>query len=141
MSKTRKNLKNTYNKIAARFNATRLKTWPKVEQFIKNQPNNLYSVTRAHKNPYFNMIELDKNEYSRLCKPSAAVSRQQAPAVYEMNASIYIYNRDFLQETSTIHSDKTMIYEMPENTAVDIDTELDFEFVEYLIKNGGFKFE
>lgn len=110
-------------------------------KFIKSNANNLYSVNKARKNPYFNMVELDKNGYSILCKKSDVVRRQDARTVYEMNASIYIYNRDFLLKTNTLHSDKTIIYEMPEVSSFDIDTEIDFQFVEYLIKSEVFKFD
>ena len=111
------------------------------DRFMKSDANNLYSVCKAHKNPYFNMVELDKNGYAFLCKKSDVVRRQDAKNVYELNASIYIYNRDFLLKTNSIHSDKTIIYEMPELASIDIDTEIDFQFVEYLIKNEVFKFD
>ena len=112
-----------------------------IEKFKKVDADNLYSVTKARKNPYFNMVELDENGYSHLCKKSDVVSRQTASKVYEMNASIYIYKRDFLINTKSIHSDKTIIYEMPDISSVDIDTELDFDYVEYLLKKGVFKFD
>lgn len=103
-------------------------------QFIKSDADNLYSVCLARKNPYFNMVELNDQGYAHLCKPSTVVRRQDATPVYELNASIYIYRRDFLMQTDTLHSDKTMIYEMPDKYSIDIDTELDFLFVEYLLK-------
>ena len=111
------------------------------KKFIESEANNLYSVRKARKNPYFNMVELDKNGYAHLCKESNVVCRQEAAVVYEINASIYIYNRDFLLNTDTLHSDKTIIYEMPDIASIDIDSELDFNYVEYLIKSGVFKFD
>lgn len=111
------------------------------DKFIKSDANNLYSVNLARKNPYFNMVELDENGYAHLIKKSDVVCRQDAKPVYEMNASIYIYKRDFLMKTKTIHSEKTIIYEMPEITSIDIDSELDFDFVEFLLKKGVFKFD
>lgn len=111
------------------------------EKFVKSDANNLYSVSRARKNPYFNMVELDKNGYAHLCKESDVVRRQDAIPVYELNASIYIYNRDFLQRTNTLHSDKTIIYEMPDLASIDIDNEIDFLFAEFLLKNEVFKFD
>ena len=110
-------------------------------KFMKSDANNLYSVCKARKNPYFNMIELDKDSYAYLCKKSSVVRRQDAASVYELNASIYIYKRDFLLKTDTLHSDKTIIYEMPEIASIDIDGELDFLYVEYLLKNGVFTFD
>ena len=110
-------------------------------KFMESEANNLYSVSKARKNPYFSMVELDQNGYAHLSKKSDVVRRQDAKIVYEMNASIYIYNRDFLLKTNTIHSDKTIIYEMPELASIDIDTEIDFQFIEYLIKKEVFKFD
>jgi len=110
-------------------------------KFIKSDAKNLISVTLARKNPYFNMIEIDKRGYAHLCKNGTIVRRQDAPIVYELNASIYLYNRDYLLNTKTILSDKTIIYEMPETSSVDIDREIDFLYVEFLIKNGVFKFD
>lgn len=112
-----------------------------LKKFLESGANNLYSVCKARKNPYFNMVELDESGYAHLCKKSNFVRRQDATAVYEMNASIYIYNRDFLLKTNTLHSDKTIVYEMPDIASVDIDSELDFLFVEFLLKSGVFKFD
>ena len=52
----------------------------------------------AEKNPYFNMVELNSDGLAGLSKPPAgAISgRQQAPAVYAMNASIYVWHRHSL---------------------------------------------
>ena len=111
------------------------------KKFVASNANNLYSVCKARKNPYFNMVELDKNGYAHLCKDSSVIRRQDAAPVYELNASIYIYNRDFLLRTNTLHSDKTIIYEMPDGASIDIDNELDFLFVEFLLKNEVFKFD
>jgi N-acylneuraminate cytidylyltransferase/CMP-N,N'-diacetyllegionaminic acid synthase len=111
------------------------------DKFIKTDANNLYSVCKARKNPYFNMVELDEKGYTSLCKSSSVIRRQDAKPVYELNASIYIYNRDFLIKTNTLHSDKTIIYEMPDIASLDIDSELDFKFVEFLLNNEVFKFD
>ena len=111
------------------------------KKFIESDANNLCSVCKAHKNPYFNMVEVDNNGYAHLCKTSNVVCRQDAPAVFELNASIYIYKRDYLLKTDTVYSDKTIIYEMPDIASVDIDREIDFLFVEFLLKSEVFKFD
>ena len=59
--------------------------------------------------------------------------RQDAPKVYDMNASIYAWKRKALLENDTLFTDKTSLYIMPEERSVDIDTELDWNFVEYLM--------
>jgi CMP-N-acetylneuraminic acid synthetase len=110
-------------------------------KFLKSDANNLFSVTKARRNPYFNMVELNENGYAYLSKQSNVVCRQDAKPVYDLNASIYIYKKDFLLNTNSIHSDKTIIYEMPDITSIDIDHELDFMFIEFLLKNEVFKFD
>ncbi len=106
--------------------------------FLKNKPNNLYSVCEARKNPYFNMVELDEYNKSHISKKldNDVLSRQTAPKVYEMNASIYIYNKNFLINTNTIHSDNTIVYIMSKERSIDIDSEIDFYFVEFLLEKG-----
>ena len=61
--------------------------------------------------------------------------RQDAPKVYDMNASIYIWKRRALIENDTLFTNKTSLYIMPEERSLDIDTELDWNIIEYLIAN------
>lgn len=106
--------------------------------FLQKKPKTLFSVVPAHRNPYFNMVEETDDGRVVLSKKGNFASRQQAPRVYDMNASIYIYDRAFLQNkknTSPI-SDNSIIYVMDELSRTDIDSELDFNFIEYLVKEG-----
>ncbi len=108
--------------------------------FLQSDANNLYSVCRARKNPYYNMVEIDERGYSRLSKPLGRElsGRQAAPAVYEMNASIYIFRTAFLlSPAAALHSEKTIVYVMPVERSIDIDTPLDFKTVESLLKGRG----
>jgi CMP-N,N'-diacetyllegionaminic acid synthase len=61
------------------------------------------------------------------------VRRQDAPPVYDMNASIYIWKRQALLDNDTLFTDKTSLFIMPEERSVDIDTALDWDFVEFMI--------
>lgn len=51
-----------------------------------------------------------------------------------MNASIYIWKRDIILNENSLFLGKTGLYVMPEERSIDIDTELDFEFVEFLMR-------
>ena len=64
----------------------------------------------------------------------AVVRRQDAPKSYDMNASIYIWKRDIILNESSLFLEKTGLYVMPEERSIDIDNELDFKFVEFLMK-------
>lgn len=107
------------------------------QKLIKNKAKCVFSVTPCRKNPYFNMVELNKKGYAMLSKKlkSPIIRRQDAPKVYDMNASIYAYDRRFIlnDKMNTVFSNRSMISVMEEWSAVDIDTEKDFEFIEFLV--------
>ncbi|OJI92457.1 N-acylneuraminate cytidylyltransferase [Planktotalea frisia] len=87
----------------------------------------------ADKNPYFNMVEAKEDGNIRLVKPSSdgVASRQAAPDVYAMNASIYVWHRDTLAKG--LWAGRTRLHEMPHERSVDIDSEIDFKLVELLM--------
>lgn len=62
------------------------------------------------------------------------IRRQDAPKCYDMNASIYIWRRESLMEKEGLFQLDTRLYEMPEERSVDIDSELDFEIVDFLMR-------
>lgn len=107
--------------------------------FIKKKPKTLFSVVTAHKNPYFNMVEeKSTNGFISLCKelPKSVHRRQDAPLVYDMNASIYIYGRDYLLDETNKGpcSAESIVYEMDQLSSYDVDREIDFKFIEFLAK-------
>ena len=105
-------------------------------EFTKDQGfKNLITVTNSKKNPYFNQIEIT-NEGPQLVKSGHNIKgRQSAPKVFDMNASIYVWSRDFLINEKTLFSRDTIVYDMPEERSLDIDNELDFKIVKHLIEN------
>lgn len=103
--------------------------------FLERKPKTLFSVVNAHRNPYFNMVEEMEDGRVNLCKKGNFIRRQDAPKVYDMNASIYIYDRNFLLDgNENAVSDNSIVYIMEDESRMDIDSELDFKFIEFLIK-------
>jgi len=102
---------------------------------VEEKPVNLFSVTPARKNPYFNMVELDKNGFAHLSKElkNPVFRMQDTPRVYEMNASIYMYWNEYLPEMQSVMTDKSIIYLMPAERSIDIDSEFDFKMVEFFM--------
>jgi len=104
--------------------------------FRKSKAKSVFSVTHCRKNPYFNMVETGKNGFVHLVKQSKTpfARRQDAPVVYDMNASIYVYDRRYLldERTTTAISNKSAISIMNKWSAFDIDEESDFQLIEFL---------
>ncbi|MFA4905583.1 MAG: acylneuraminate cytidylyltransferase family protein [Candidatus Margulisiibacteriota bacterium] len=107
--------------------------------FLAKRPQSVFSVTKARRNPYFNMVEVGASGQAALVKKleTAIKRRQDAPKIYDMNASIYVYDRDFLLDSNnkSAIADNSLVWIMDELSAFDIDAELDFQYVEYLMNN------
>jgi N-acylneuraminate cytidylyltransferase/CMP-N,N'-diacetyllegionaminic acid synthase len=95
---------------------------------------NVITAMPSRRSPYFNLVEVDALGIVRLSKPGATfVRRQDAPACFDMNASIYAWRRTAFFERSSLFNDDTRLFVMPEERSIDIDSELDFQFVEFLM--------
>lgn len=96
---------------------------------------NLFSVSKPHKNPYFNVIEDADNGYCKLVCPSDTRSRQTAPKVYDMNASFYFYRRTFFEKNCKSAITERSLYYVMNHICFDLDEPLDFDMMEYLLEN------
>lgn len=96
---------------------------------------NIFSVTPAHRSPYFNLVELGADGRVRLSKApvTALVRRQDSPACYDMNASIYVWRRAPFIDKPYLFAETTAIHVMPRERSFDIDTPLDLDIVEMLM--------
>jgi len=106
-----------------------------LEQFLQNDNDNLITATPSRKSPYFNLVELDEDNKVFLSKElkSNILRRQDSPECFDMNASIYIWKRESILNKNNLFLEKTGLYIMDEKTAYDIDSEIDFKVVEFLM--------
>lgn len=107
-----------------------------LEHLIQNkQAYNIFSVNPANRNPYFNMVEDKGNGYVGLVKEATTIkSRQEAPKVYDMNASFYFYRRSFFDKGfETVITDKSLCHVM-KHTCFDLDEPMDFTIMEIMIR-------
>lgn len=96
---------------------------------------NLFSVSPANRNPYFNMVEENEQGFYELCKKGSFLTRQSAPKVYDLNASFYFYKKRFFQENyKSVITNRSLVYEVP-HICFDLDHPIDFEFMTYLLEN------
>ena len=101
---------------------------------------NLFSVSPANRNPYFNMVEKNKDGFYDLCKSSMCLTRQSAPQVLELNASFYWYKKTYFEmDFNSAITNKSLVYIM-DHVCFDLDHPIDFDFMEYLLKNNKIDF-
>lgn len=105
-----------------------------VELLESKKVSNVITGMPARRSPYFNLVEIDATGVVRLSKKldKPIVRRQDSPKCYDMNASIYVWQREALFENASVFNDDTLLYVMPEERSIDIDSEQDFAFVDFL---------
>ena len=106
-----------------------------ISKFINSKSNNLITLCESRKNPYFNMVEIIKKVPNLVINSRKTIRRRQdAPKIYDMNASRYLWKRKFLMKSDNLFSKKTMYYLMPVNRSIDIDNINDFKLVKFYLK-------
>ncbi len=110
-----------------------------INKFRSGKDRNIdavFSVCKARKNPYFNMVEKDQSGAMKMSKSlnDTVLCRQNAPDVYEHVASIYVLSGDYLLKASHLLDGYTEGYDIGEEKSLDVDSELDFTLVECLMK-------
>ena len=93
------------------------------------------AVTHSNRNPYFNMVTLDDDGNAKIAIPTNRIvtRRQEAPKVYDATTVAYAARAEFVLKASSFFEGNVKGVIVPEQRAVDIDTELDFQFVEFLM--------
>jgi CMP-N,N'-diacetyllegionaminic acid synthase len=117
-----------------------LRTVEDIENALKllqsnTEAHNIFSVSPANRNPYFNMVEDDGKGFVKLIKDGSQFkSRQEAPKVYDMNASFYIFRPSFFDHHFAISiTDKSLAYVVP-HSCFDIDHPIDFTILELMLR-------
>lgn len=97
---------------------------------------NVLTAAPARKNPYFNLIERAADGSVALSKslPGPRIERRQdSPECFDCNAAVYVWRRNTFMEKPDVFYPDTRLYVMPPERSHDIDTPLDFEFVDFLM--------
>jgi N-acylneuraminate cytidylyltransferase/CMP-N,N'-diacetyllegionaminic acid synthase len=104
-----------------------------VDLLLDKRCSNVITGALSHRSPYFNLVEEQPGGNVALAKqlPNAVVRRQDMPRTYDMNASIYVWDTNSFRQDPKLFYPDTMLYEMPPDRSLDIDSETDFEIVTY----------
>lgn len=104
-----------------------------VAMFEDSRAESLITGTEARRNPYFNLVEEQRDGTVAVSKQpdDAVLRRQDAPRCFDMNGSIYVWRRQALLEDQVVFFPSTILYEMPPERSTDVDSEFDFRIVEW----------
>ncbi|MEK9662654.1 MAG: acylneuraminate cytidylyltransferase family protein [Alphaproteobacteria bacterium] len=103
-----------------------------IEMLEASDAQNVTMGTLAHHSPYSGIVELVDGKYARISKTvdSPIYARQAAPLCYEQTGGFYAWRRDALFEQGDYPLlERTLLYEIPEERGLDIDSEFDFHLI------------
>ena len=89
------------------------------------------SVTDARRNPYFNQLKRTEHGFKKVIE-SDFTARQQAPEVFDMNASLYAYNTEYLLTGKGVLDGYCECIKMKDTGILDLDHENDFALMEVI---------
>ncbi|BCS87546.1 cytidylyltransferase domain-containing protein [Pseudodesulfovibrio sediminis] len=94
------------------------------------------TAREADRHPSFNMITLDDNGLASIAMPPTEniARRQDAPEVFDMTTVAYVTTPDYIRQHNGVFEGRTKAAIIPPERAIDIDTELDFAFAQFLME-------
>lgn len=104
-----------------------------IVKHIEKEPDVTTTVTTSRRNPYFNQVIKTDYGYKKVID-SEFTARQQAPEIFDMNASIYAYSSQFLKMGKGVLDGYVECVEMYDTGILDLDHENDFVLMEIVAK-------
>ncbi len=105
-----------------------------VRTLLETDADLVLTVKQAERSPYFNMVVLEGDNARLVIPPTTAIhTRQAAPAVYDVTTVAYAARPDYVLRATALFAGKVKAVVVPRERALDIDTELDFQFAEFLL--------
>ncbi len=105
-----------------------------IQHCIMTEAPACVSVTEAQQSPYW-MYKLDDDmRLNPFVQHQIINRRQDLPKIYALNGAVYIAESGFIIENKSFLTEETAGYIMSGENSVDIDTEMDFAYCEWLFK-------
>ena len=107
-----------------------------VDLAFESQADVIMAVSDAHKNPWFNMVTIDtqSSQVRLVNEPVQRIyNRQAAPPVYDVSTVAFIVKCEYLLRATSIYDGETRAVILPKSHCVDIDTEEDIAYAEFLL--------
>lgn len=105
-----------------------------IEYALQHQANFCVSITEPEKSPYWMYTLKNESLKPLIEQKQLTTKRQDLPSVYALNGAVYVAETRSLQKTKSFITDETIGYVMERNRSSDIDTEEDFSFCEWKLR-------
>lgn len=106
-----------------------------LEMFVRSEARSLTSVYKSEISPYwFKSINAGGFITDFVPPPVVSVRRQDTDNLYLLNGAIYIFYPKDVLSSKILLGQETLAYIMPIEKSIDVDTMLDLQFAEFLLK-------
>ena len=124
-----------YDAVIDLDNTSPLRTLDDLERVIEKRCSSMvpviFTVVPARRNPWFNMV-IEQDGVCKKVLESDFIARQQAPEVFDMNASIYAYSREFMQSDTPLSIEGCEYVIMTDTGVLDLDRPDDLKLMEVI---------
>ena len=108
------------------------------EAFAEMEAKNAKAIISVceleHPIQFCNQLGLDKS-MAGFIKQEDMKRTQDLPSTYRLNGAIYIFNRSYVDRMNELYSEGAFAYIMDSKHSIDIDTQDDFDLVNYILLN------
>jgi len=95
----------------------------------------IVAVTESQRSPFFNIVKIDEKGLLKVfSEDNSYARRQDVPKSYDLTTVSYVSTPNFILSATKILEGRVKAVIVPEERAVDIDTEIDFMLAKLLIK-------
>ncbi|MCI9385464.1 MAG: acylneuraminate cytidylyltransferase family protein [Lachnospiraceae bacterium] len=102
--------------------------------FYEKNADSVVSVCECEHSPLLSGILPDDWSLFEFIKSENNLRRQELQKFYRLNGAIYISKVTALKEIRSFYGENSYAYIMKQRESIDIDTELDFEYADFLLK-------
>lgn len=103
---------------------------------LVNDTDAVVTMTPAQRSPWFNMVKADDNGYLSILVDGSKniIRRQDAALAYDLTTVAYVLRPEFVISHDSLWQGRVRGVVIPQERALDIDTEFDFKIAEYLMR-------
>lgn len=102
--------------------------------FYEKNADSVVSVCECEHSPLLSNILKEDLSLSGFIKSADNCRRQSMKKYYRVNGAIYISKENVLREIQSFYGRNSYAYIMEQRESIDIDTEMDFEYAEFIMK-------
>lgn len=105
-----------------------------IKLFEQDKCDGVICVTNSSHNPEYNMVKMkdDKSVEIAIKKGRSFYRRQDAPSYFNITTVCYIFKSDYIMSKNHMMSGNIKAIEVDFASAVDIDTQIDFSWAEFI---------